>query len=86
MIWLSQPVNGDKRPVETAEMGSTQPGRMVKEATAQVHASNFTCTQEDVACCGVPCNNADALGVAFQYHYRLSHGGDKTVLRNLPNL
>lgn len=59
---------------------------MVAEARAQVHAGEFTCTHEDVACCGVPCNDADALGVAFQDHDRLSHGGDETILRNLPNL
>lgn len=88
MIWLSQPEQGDGRPTATVEMGLIHPGRIVKEATAQVQvqASDFTCTKEDIACRWVPCDNADTLGVAFQYHYGFRHGGDKAILRNLPNL
>lgn len=28
----------------------------------------LTCTKKDVACCWVPCDDANTLGVALQYH------------------
>lgn len=81
MIWLSQP---DKAKVTWSQKacGRGQDG----VNSAQKDTTVDTCTEKDVVCRRVPGNNAHALGVAVQYHYRLRHVGDKTIVRNLPNL
>lgn len=47
---------------------------------------DLTCTKKDVACCWMPRNDANTLGVAFQYHHWFRHGSNKAILWDLPDL
>lgn len=45
-----------------------------------------TCCEQDVACSGVPSNNADSFGVSLQNHHRVRKRAGQCMIRDLPHL
>ena len=56
------------------------------EGVRAQRGEELTGAEQDVACGGVPGDDAHPLGVPLQDHHRLLQRGDQAVLRYLPDL